>query len=175
MTDAVLRRDGRRTPRTLQHPERFVGGKPYYLAVRVTFSVLTELIRRALWPPLLVFATHLFLSRGIEAYRDHPWLDIPMHFAGGAAMALSLSLALLVLEGRRLVESTGPRIRYLLILALTGCAAILWEFAEFTTDQLGLTRAQAGLEDTLLDIALGLAGGLLFVTLSARRGSAIRE
>jgi len=149
--------------------------EPYHLAVRVAFSVLLELARRALWFPLLVFATHIFLSRGVEAYREHPWLDMPMHFAGGVAIASCISVTLLVLEQRELVERTGPRIRSLLVLALTGCATILWEFAEFTTDQLGLTRAQAGLEDTLLDMALGLVGGLLFLTLSARRASAVRE
>lgn len=143
--------------------------------MRATLSVLIELTRRALWFPLLVFGTHLFLSRGIEAYREHPWLDMPMHFAGGVAIAFCLSVTLLVLEERELVERTGPRIRSLLILALTGCAALFWEFAEFTTDQLGLTRAQAGLEDTLLDMALGLVGGLLFLILSARRTSAVRE
>ncbi len=137
--------------------------------MRASLSVFVAVSRRALWAPLLVFATHLFLSRGIEAYRDHPWLDIPMHLAGGVAMAFCLHAALLVLEDRELVERTEPKIRSLLVVALTGCTAIFWEFAEFTTDQLGFTRAQAGLADTLLDMALGLVGGLLFVTLFARR------
>lgn len=137
--------------------------------MQASLSVLTELTRRALWPPLLVFATHLFLSGAVGAYRDHPWLDIPMHLAGGAAIAFCFRGALLMLEDRALVERTGPRIRNLLVLALTGCAAIFWEFAEFTTDQLGLTRAQAGLADTLLDMALGLVGGLAFLSLFARR------
>ena len=137
--------------------------------MRASLSVLTELTRRALWAPLLVFATHLFLSRGIEAYRNHPWLDIPMHLAGGVAIAFSFRVTLLVLEDHELVERTGPRVRFLLVAALTASVAMVWEFAEFTTDQLGLTRAQAGLEDTLLDMALGVVGGLLFLTLSARR------
>ena len=137
--------------------------------MRASFSVLVELARRAAWAPLLVFAIHLFLSRGFDAYRERPWLDIPMHLAGGVAIAFCLCVTLRVLQEHELVERTGPRIRFILVLALTGCAALFWEFAEFTTDQLGLTRAQAGLEDTLLDMLLGLVGGFMFLALLGRR------
>jgi len=56
----------------------------------------------------------------------------------------------------------------LLIFALTGTATVFWEFAEFFSDQLFATHAQLGLGDTLLDMALGIGGGITYLTAAAR-------
>ena len=44
-----------------------------------------QLIAPAVWAPLLVFVVHVVLDRGLGIYGARPWVDIPMHFAGGLA------------------------------------------------------------------------------------------
>jgi hypothetical protein len=48
---------------------------------------------------------------------------------------------------------------------------VFWEFAEFTSDALFGTQAQLGLDDTMLDMALGIAGGLSYAVTTWRRGT----
>jgi len=121
--------------------------------------------------PGAVFALHLLLSRGTGAYRAWPHLDVPMHLAGGAAIAHGCRALVAHAWGRlpeRLLEEV-------LLVSLTALAALLWELAEFTTDALGWTRAQAGLADTMLDLAMGLCGGTVYAALSwARRARAVK-
>ena len=57
------------------------------------------------------------------------------------------------------------------VVSVTATASTFWEFAEFTSDALFGTHAQLGLEDTLLDMALGVAGGMSFVLMSWRQGA----
>jgi hypothetical protein len=48
----------------------------------------------------------------------------------------------------------------LLVFGWTAVAAVVWEFAEFTSDRLFGTRMQGGdLPDTLKDLLCGLIGG----------------
>ena len=56
-------------------------------------------------------------------------------------------------------------------MALTATASTFWEFAEFVSDAVFGTRAQLGLEDTLLDTALGIAGGASYVLARWRQRS----
>jgi len=138
--------------------------------------MLMQCVRNALWAPTLVFLAHLFLSRGIGAYGVLPWLDKPVHLLGGAAIAYFFDCSLGILEEHGMLEAMGDRVRWLLAATLTASATIVWEFAEYTTDRLGWTRAQAGLEDTLGDMALGLLGGLMWLwARSARRRLPPRE
>jgi hypothetical protein len=51
---------------------------------------------------------------------------------------------------------------------LTSSAVVIWEFGEFTLDFLFDTVAQAGLEDTMLDMFLGLVGGTALIVFQAR-------
>lgn len=115
------------------------------------------------WVPIAFFSAHVVATKAFDAYLHLPWLDLPMHFFGGVAIAYFFScslrspLATLVL-GR--ISTFGA---CLLILAGTCSATVVWEFAEWVTDALGITQAQLGLEDTLLDMLLGLLGGLFLI------------
>jgi hypothetical protein len=63
-------------------------------------------------------------------------------------------------------ELTAPLERTLeaaLLLGVTALAALVWELAEFTSDALGWTTAQKGLEDTLLDLTMGVVGAALWM------------
>jgi hypothetical protein len=113
--------------------------------------------------PLAVFLLHVFLSRVVFAYRAVPWLDVPMHFAGGWVIAWFLERALATLAGRGLVEPVGRALAAALVFGWTAAAALGWEVAEYTSDALGITSAQLGLDDTMVDMMLGVAGGIVYL------------
>jgi hypothetical protein len=46
---------------------------------------------------------------------------------------------------------------------------VVWELAEWVSDRYLGTNAQLWLGDTLLDMLLGLTGGLMFVAVAVRR------
>jgi hypothetical protein len=133
-------------------------------------SVSAELVRRYGWPPLFVFLLHVFISRVLNGYILYPPLDIPMHFFGGVAIAYFFSGCVLALPNRAVDSAWRAIVHLVLVLSLTATASVFWEFAEFTSDALFGTHAQLDLDDTLLDMALGIAGGAAYVLMSWRQG-----
>lgn len=115
-----------------------------------------------LWKPALipggVFLLHVVLSLGFGIYERWPRWDVPMHVAGGVAIAYFLARALRVVFGE--IEA-GPSAVMVFCAATT--TAVLWEFAEFLTDRYLGTKAQGGLPDTLKDLLLGMAGAAAWI------------
>lgn len=54
------------------------------------------------------FALHMIATKGFEAYLHLPWLDIPMHFFGGVAIAYFLAASLNQPEADRLLGFLSP-------------------------------------------------------------------
>jgi uncharacterized membrane protein len=107
-------------------------------------------------------------SRGLGAYESVPDLDIPMHLLGGVSIAFFFWRSV-TCEAAGAVLGTLSRFGQLLLtLALVCASTVGWEFAEWTTDYLGWTRAQGGLGDTMLDMLLGILGGVGFLVVFAR-------
>jgi hypothetical protein len=131
------------------------------------------ILRRAAWPPATVFGIHVTASRAFDAYARWPWLDVLMHLLGGLAIACCFARTLEVLARHDAAARVDGRLAALLVFALTCSAAVFWEFAEFVSDRYAGTTAQLGLEDTLLDLLLGIAGGTAYLTgrALARRGA----
>ncbi len=128
------------------------------------------LMVRAGWAPLLVFLLHVFISRVINGYILYPPLDIPMHFLGGVAMAYFLGKSFSALPEDALARWLRPIAEAVFVVSLTATSSVLWEFAEFTSDSFFGTHAQLGLDDTLLDMAMGITGGLSYAVVSWRQG-----
>lgn len=126
---------------------------------------------RAGWAPILVFLLHVFISRVLNGYILYPPVDIPMHFFGGVAMAYFLSACFAALPDGAVRGDLRPIAQCVFVVSLTATASTFWEFAEFISDVLFGTQAQLGLEDTLLDMALGVAGGTSLVLMSWRQGA----
>ena len=97
-------------------------------------------------------------------------MDIVMHTVGGVSIALCFHVALLLFKERYLAINFTSIVHYLLTFALTCSATVFWEFGEFLTDRLMQTQVQRGLEDTLLDMALGIAGGGITLAFFIFRG-----
>ena len=101
-------------------------------------------------------------------YKRHPWIDIPMHVLGGVFIAYSFSLTLTYFEKIEILSELNILSRSIFLFALTSTAAVIWEFGEFTLDFLFDTSAQMSLEDTMLDMFLGLVGGAVLIVFLAR-------
>jgi hypothetical protein len=134
-------------------------------------QLFSRLWWRAGWMPTAVFLLHVFISRVVNGYILFPPLDIPMHFLGGVAIAFFFSRCLAFVPAG--IISGAPRrvLQALLVFSLTGTATVFWEFAEFFSDRLFGTHAQLGLEDTLLDMALGVAGGIAYLASAYQRAT----
>ena len=126
-------------------------------------NTLVESLWRAGWAPALVFVAHMILWHGVGAYEAFPPLDTPMHLLGGLAIAFFLWTAYSI--GARNGTLGRPNVTAIATLTLTSTAAcaVFWEFAEYLSDRYLGTNTQKGLEDTLLDMLLGLVGGAIFV------------
>lgn len=131
-----------------------------------------QTLRRAGWAPLLVFGLHVVVSRGLDAYRLFPPLDIPMHFFGGVAIAYFFRHAALQAPRHGLTQATDQLTHWVLVLALTCSATVIWEFAEFVSDHLFGTHAQLGLADTMKDVLMGSLGGLTLAAVTLLRTAA---
>lgn len=128
-------------------------------------------LKRYGWLPILVFAVHEFCSHGSNAYDRWPQIDIPLHFAGGFAIAFFLGGGLKILEERQLLAPLPPWVRLGLLFGLVNTTALFWEFAEWIADHTIGSHCQLSLGDTLFDLLLGVLGGMLYLLPSLRRAS----
>lgn len=117
--------------------------------------------------PTLLFCFHLVLV-SLGLYEKYHWPDIPMHILGGVFIANSFNLGITYFQQRKTVSELNVLSRSVFLFALTSSAAVIWEFGEFTLDFFFDTKAQASLEDTMLDMFLGLLGGTALIVFLAR-------
>lgn len=104
----------------------------------------------------------------LGVYERYDWPDIPMHVIGGVFITYSFSLAITYFQERKILSELNIFSRSVFLFGLTSSAAVIWEFGEFTLDFFFDTVAQAGLEDTMLDMFLGLLGGTALIVFLAR-------
>ena len=121
------------------------------------------------WVPLLVFTTHLFLSRVIYLYKIWPSTDIPMRFSGSMAIAFFVSRCFQLMPRVSIKRSRVVLLELLLIGSLTASTAVFWEFAEFSYDQLFGTNVQVSLANTMQDMAMGIIGAIVFIVIRIRQ------
>jgi hypothetical protein len=120
------------------------------------------------WAPLSLFLLHVALDAGLDAYAAWPRADVPMHLAGGAAMAFFVSRCLRVLT-RESANCRVVAVELTLVVSLTMTAAVVWELGEFALDRLADTRLQVSLANTMQDLACGGLGAAAFVAAGVRR------
>ena len=94
-------------------------------------------------------------------YQEFWFLDIIMHFLGGCIVA-GLIGTLLKKEGGKL----RPHMFIIWLVGGTAIVGVSWEFFEWTLDHFIFTQGtfMGGLDDTLLDLLMDMAGGLLIST-----------
>ena len=123
-----------------------------------------QLLRRAIWAPVLVLIIHQIVLRT-------PWrreLDFCMHFSGGMAAAYLSWHALEHLAPWIGTLTRAGRILFAFAGALT--IGVFWEFAELASDVFRGTHIQHDVRETMGDLiadACGAALTLLLVNLRA--------
>ena len=110
--------------------------------------------------PTLVFLVNIFLDRG-GVYVSVPWLDMPMHFAGGASIAIAGMSFLALLQKYGFMRVLPLPLWIFLIVSFVGLAAVSWELWEFSMDLVLKGHFQRDLFDTMTDMFFGLLGGLV--------------
>lgn len=116
-----------------------------------------SLIKIAL-APFAILILHI-LATVLGWYELFWWFDMPMHFLGGAAIALSSYYLFDDFADRDRLSIQWLPLKILILLAFTSLAAVSWEFLEFAMDRYVDTNMQPSILDTVKDLAIGLSGG----------------
>ena len=127
--------------------------------------VITTL-RGAAWAPLGVI---LFYAIGLalDWYDRFPPLDMPSHLMGGVAITYFYKSA--IKHSQSMVGEIPSLIQTLLAFTSTGTTIIFWEFYENAADFFLGTQMVRGLEDTIVDMFVGLMGALILLLFYKRR------
>lgn len=123
----------------------------------ITWSTYT--LRDAAWAPLSVFGFYL-VGLALSLYKLFPPLDIPTHFLGGIVITYFYRAA--IRHSQKLVGEIPLSIQVLLAITGTGTTTILWEFSENILDFFLDTHMVRGVQDTIVDLFVGLLGALIF-------------
>jgi hypothetical protein len=123
-------------------------------------------LREAAWAPLSVLIFYL-IGRSLQLFDLFPRLDIPTHFIGGVAITYFYRSAIRNSHG--IVGVIPNSIQTLLAFTCTGTTIILWEFYENLFDFFFGTHMVRGLEDTIMDMLVGLLGALVLTAFYRRR------
>lgn len=110
--------------------------------------------------PILVLLLHVFLIFFTNIYEIFPWFDIPIHILGGFAVGHSYFLILNYLQEKNYLK-TNSFIKIVFIISLVSLTAVFWEFFEYFAGYLTGFGLQGNLDDTILDLAMGILGGIL--------------
>ncbi|MBI2011109.1 MAG: hypothetical protein HYS89_02705 [Candidatus Colwellbacteria bacterium] len=94
-------------------------------------------------------------------YRVAPWIDIPLHFWGGALLALFFYWFFYRFRHLLKIDEAPFLVSLILVLGWTALGGVFWEFGEFIYDKsFTLKPVQFGLADTLGDLFFDILGGL---------------
>ena len=127
---------------------------------------LVATLRESAWAPLGVFGFYL-IGLVFDWYDRFPPLDIPTHFMGGVAITYFFRSA--IKQSQKFLGEIPSLIQILFAFTCTGTTIILWEFYENAFDTLFGTTMVRGLEDTIVDMFLGLSGALVLTVLYKRK------
>ena len=135
--------------------------------VLIRWAVTT--LRRGAWAPVLVFSIHVIGAAVFHVYRRIPDFDVPMHFFGGVAIAYFFGAAYRAGLESKLLGEPSRVVFPLVVIGWTCLAAVIWEFSEFISDATWKTHTQPSLDDTMLDLLMGLLGGGAYLLCSMCR------
>lgn len=118
---------------------------------------MAETLREAAWAPLSVLAFYA-IGLTFRLFKLFPALDIPTHFLGGLAITYFYRVA--IRNSQKVVGEIPFAVQVLLAFTCTGTTTVLWEFYENILDLLAGTQMVRGVQDTIVDLFLGLLGAL---------------
>ena len=123
-------------------------------------------LREAAWAPLSILGYYA-LAFTLRLFKLLPPLDIPFHLLRG--IVITYFYRVVIRHSQKLVGEIPYPVQVLFAFTCTGTTTILWEFYENILDFFTGTHMVRGLQDTIVDLLLGLAGALIFSLFSQRR------
>jgi hypothetical protein len=123
-------------------------------------------LKESAWAPLSVVIFY-FIGLALHLFDMYPPLDIPTHFMGG--VAITYFYRSIIRNSQRIVGDIPLSIQIVFAFTTTGTTTILWEFYENIMDRFFGFHMVRGLEDTLVDLILGLSGALVLSLLYRNR------
>jgi len=123
-------------------------------------------LREAAWAPLCVVGIYVF-GLAFHLFRMFPFIDIPTHFMGGVTITYFYRVA--IRNSQKFLGDIPIPIQILLAFTATGTTTVFWEFYENIIDHFVGTHMVLGLEDTIVDLAMGLSGALVLSVLYRKR------
>lgn len=125
-----------------------------------------DILREAAWAPLSVLGIYA-LGLTFHVFQLFPPLDIPVHFLGGVVITYFYRSA--IRQAQKFVGDIPYPVQVLFAFTSTGTTTILWEFYENILDFFAGTHMVRGLQDTIVDLFVGLIGGLVLSMFYRRR------
>ena len=123
-------------------------------------------LREAAWAPLSIIIFYA-IGLALHLYDLFPPLDLPSHLLGGVAITYFFRSA--IKNSQSLVGDIPILIQIIFAFTSTGTTIIFWEFYENLLDLFFGTHMVRGLEDTIIDMSLGLLGALVLTVFYRRR------
>jgi hypothetical protein len=121
------------------------------------FNWVIDTLKESAWAPLSVFGFYLF-GLAIHLYDLFPPLDVPTHFMGG--VTITYFYRSLIRNLQEIIGDIPVPIQIVFAFTCTGTTTVLWEFYENFMDRFLGFHMVRGLEDTLVDLFLGVSGAL---------------
>jgi len=110
--------------------------------------------------PVLVFLFAIFVEDFFNLSYFFPWADIPLHFIGGVSIGWMVILFFRMWGERDYFRVSKKLISILIVVGVVSLIAVLWEFWEFYFSFTIGWVYEYSLEDILLDLFMGMLGGL---------------
>lgn len=123
-------------------------------------------LREAAWAPVSVI---IFYAIGLlfHWFDMLPALDIPTHFMGGVAITYFYRSA--IYNSQKYLGDIPQPIQILFAFTATGTTTVFWEFYENLSDYILRTHHVRGLNDTIMDLFIGLFGALVLSLFHKKR------
>ena len=123
-------------------------------------------LKESAWAPLSVVIFY-FVGLALHLFDMYPPLDIPTHFMGGVAITYFYRSA--IRQSQSIVGDIPLPIQIIFAFTATGTTTVFWEFYENFMDHFFGFQMVRGLEDTIVDLILGLSGALVLSLLYRRK------
>ncbi|NWG33838.1 MAG: hypothetical protein HXY42_05310 [Chloroflexi bacterium] len=126
------------------------------------FNWIVITLKESAWAPLAVFGFYVF-GLFTRLYDLFPPLDVPTHFMGGVVITYFYRVA--IRHAQKWVGEIPLPVQVVFAFTCTGTTTVFWEFYENFADRFLGTHMVRGLEDTIVDLILGVSGALVLSVL----------
>jgi len=130
------------------------------------FDWLFATLKESAWAPLSVVGFYA-VGLAFGLFDLFPPLDIPTHFMGG--VAITYFYRSIIRNSQKVIGDIPFPIQVILAITCTGTTTVLWEFYENFIDHFFGFQTVRGLEETIVDMAMGLSGALILSLLYQKR------